>query len=81
MMSVSEFMFLYEGHLKDEDRPTCRAAYNRTENDYKALFECRRYVNYGTFRAAYSRFCRKRRFATAKSVAMLFKVPPSKLLV
>ncbi len=67
-MGANEFFLMYERHLSAVDRPTCRAAYNRAEFEYKVLFDRSRYRSWAVFRVAYSRFCRKRRLELRCSV-------------
>lgn len=67
-MTAVEFFELYETHLLGPERLPPRAAYHRSEIEFKVLFGCRKYVNYATFRAALSRFRRRRRLMMRRSV-------------
>ena len=52
------FFERYVRNLAYYDR--CEEAYERTEAQYSALMGKPKYISYGSFRAAYSRFYKKR---------------------
>lgn len=51
------FFECYENNLSSS--ATNREAYEQTERSYTARTGCRRFRTYGSFRSAYSQFCRR----------------------